>query len=581
MRALFMVRSFSTLFFSIGLGWLWILPPAFDVMELAKLPQFYEPLQPYSFLLTSAQNQPTGDETYSYDAAGNRLSSADEPGTWQYDDNNALVGKGDYTFDYDENGNRILRQLGGELIHYHYDVLNQLTRIEDQNGQVLAEYGYDLFGRRIWKQVDGVRTWFYYTDEGLAAELDGSGAVTRSYGFHPHSFGSSNPLFVKQGEQYYWILNDASGFPVRVVQPDGGVVWAGQHDSFGEVTVDYEALNYPFRFPGQYYDQESDLYYNWHRYYDPDTGRYLSWDPAEDGSNHYLYVENNPTIYVDPDGQKLIWWALTTFTPQGRLIKAAGSMCRFLKHAKRAKKMMDGSKKAKRCSGNGYCFAAGTLVQTSEGLVSIEEIEVGDLVLSFNTNTQENSFQAIQQISKRPDNEIIQLSIQDETIKTTPEHPFWVVDQGWVTANCLEVGDQLFNGKNSIPLLEISQVSTSVVVYNFEVEKFHTYSVSGFGLWVHNNCSPNRRNATSGDYDFPSERAARRAAFRDQNIPNSRGGKPFSREKSKNGETIKTKDKDSREDVEIDHHKDGHDFKDDNTYEKPHYHSKKGAHLCY
>jgi len=240
--ATLMVEAFYSRCLFLGVWWLWPLPAALgNVWGLDIPPQWVGWIHPYSESGTdtspSAQNQPTGDEAYTYDAAGNRLSAADVPGPWQYDGNNVLVGKGDYTFDYDANGNRILRQLGGEIYHYHYDVLNQLTRIEDRNGQVLAEYGYDPFGPRIWKQVDGVRTWFHYTDEGLAAELDDSGTVTRSYGFHPHSFGSSHPLFVKEGAQYYWILNDASGFPVRVVQPDGAVVWAGQHDSFGEVSV--------------------------------------------------------------------------------------------------------------------------------------------------------------------------------------------------------------------------------------------------------------------------------------------------------------------------------------------------------
>jgi len=257
--------------------------------------------------------------------------------------------------------------------------------------------------------VEGVRTWFYYTDEGLAAELDDRGTVTRTYGFHPHSFGSSNPLFVREGEQFYWILNDASGFPVRVVQPDGGVVWAGQHDSFGGVTVDYEILRYPFRFPGQYYDQESDLYYNWHRYYDPDTGRYLSWDPAEDGSNHYLYVENNPYIYVDPDGQKLIWWAFTTFTPQGKALKYAGKFLKAVKKVPGAKKLVNKARRAMKRKGNGGCFVAGTLVETSEGLVPIEQMQIGDLVYSKNTNNNALELQPVSQVLKRKSDEIISI----------------------------------------------------------------------------------------------------------------------------------------------------------------------------
>jgi RHS repeat-associated protein len=271
------------------------------------------------------------------------------------------------------------------------------------------------------------------------------------------------------------------------------VVWAGQHDSFGEVTVDYEALRYPFRFPGQYYDQESDLYYNWHRYYDPDTGRYLSWDPAEDGSNHYLYV--------DPDGQKLIWWAATTFTPQGRLIKAAGSMCRFLKNAKNAKKMMDGSKKAKRCSGNGYCFAAGTLVQTSEGLLPIEDILVGDLVWSMDSNTGILELASVSRIIRSQTARIIDVHLDDQTlIQTTPEHPFWVLDEGWKEAAEIVPGSRLLRKGSGTPtVISINEKLAIADVYNLELQGPHAYFVTEGEILVHNaSCGGGNGNKTAG-----------------------------------------------------------------------------------
>lgn len=59
------------------------------------------------------------------------------------------------------------------------------------------------------------------------------------------------------------------------------------------------------RFPGQYHDDETGLHYNWHRYYNPTTGRYISSDPIglAGGLNTFGYAYQNPTGHVDPDGK--------------------------------------------------------------------------------------------------------------------------------------------------------------------------------------------------------------------------------------------------------------------------------------
>ena len=80
------------------------------------------------------------------------------------------------------------------------------------------------------------------------------------------------------------------------------MAWAATYDSFGNVQIDFKEVTNNLRFPGQYYDAETGLHYNLNRYYDPNTGRYLSTDPSWTGLNLYAYVFNNPLSWIDPLG---------------------------------------------------------------------------------------------------------------------------------------------------------------------------------------------------------------------------------------------------------------------------------------
>lgn len=77
-----------------------------------------------------------------------------------------------------------------------------------------------------------------------------------------------------------------------------------KYSSFGKASIEVETVENNLRFPGQYYDLETGLYYNLHRNYDPATGRYLTPDPIglEGGVNLYAYVLNNPIMREDPFG---------------------------------------------------------------------------------------------------------------------------------------------------------------------------------------------------------------------------------------------------------------------------------------
>ena len=78
----------------------------------------------------------------------------------------------------------------------------------------------------------------------------------------------------------YFYLNDHLGTPQQLLNGDtGSVAWQAAYLPFGEAQVQVSAVTNNLRFPGQYYDAETGLHYNWNRYYDPENGRYISLDP--------------------------------------------------------------------------------------------------------------------------------------------------------------------------------------------------------------------------------------------------------------------------------------------------------------
>ena len=161
--------------------------------------------------------------------------------------------------------------------------------------------------------MNGTRTYFFYADEGLVAEYDAEGNELRSYGWQPESTWTTDPLWLKckdgSATRLYWYQNDHLGTPQKLVDSTGEVVWSASYTAFGEAQIDIETVTNNLRFPGQYWDAETGLHYNWNRYYDPDTGRYPQADPIGfDGGdvNLYAYVWNNSVNWVDSNGLEII-----------------------------------------------------------------------------------------------------------------------------------------------------------------------------------------------------------------------------------------------------------------------------------
>lgn len=108
----------------------------------------------------------------------------------------------------------------------------------------------------------------------------------------------------------YYIHNDHLGAPVAMTNGNGAPVWRAAYDPFGfaitaeDVDGDGKNVVMNVRFPGQYFDAESGLHYNYYRYYDPSTGRYITGDPIglNGGLNTYAYTDGNPVNFADPLG---------------------------------------------------------------------------------------------------------------------------------------------------------------------------------------------------------------------------------------------------------------------------------------
>jgi RHS repeat-associated protein len=132
------------------------------------------------------------------------------------------------------------------------------------------------------------------------------------------------PILMEEGGQTYQFQTDHLATPRQMTDTLGNVVWTARLDAYGKVTTETGTVVNNLRFPGQYHDRETGLYYNWHRYYAPELGRYITSDPIglQGGLNTYAYVHNNPIKYIDTTG---LDWQYSQSTGQLTHIDANGN----------------------------------------------------------------------------------------------------------------------------------------------------------------------------------------------------------------------------------------------------------------
>lgn len=314
---------------------------------------------------------PNHTEIFSFDPAGNLI----DPIATQMSQvkNNLMTQYQGKHYKYDAQGNVIESQEKGNQLKLSWDNLNRLVQSE-RNGH-MTEYGYDVFGRRLYKanKDQNTLTLFGWDGDLMIWESQQSGqdkdnSYTKHYIYEPNSFvpllqgGYSKfidliktPNYEKFKTQAYSMNKDPVwkhdarksktrieqlsfyhcdqvGTPQTLSNEQGECIWGIELNTWGKVkeikseNQKQELAQTNIRFQGQYYDEETGLHYNRYRYYEPHSGRYISKDPIGlfGGLNNSAYV-SDPNQWVDPLGLNvmvggaratLAWIALDTAVPE-------------------------------------------------------------------------------------------------------------------------------------------------------------------------------------------------------------------------------------------------------------------------
>jgi RHS repeat-associated protein len=178
------------------------------------------------------------------------------------------------------------------------------------------------------------------------------------------------------------------------------------------------------------------------------------------------------------------------------VVQAADKTADAAKAAKGVDKAGDAAGAAK--NGKQACFVAGTPVSTTDGFMPIETLKPNQLVWAYNPETNETKLKPVVQTFVREVSELVILTIGDDKIETTTEHPFWLEGKGFIEAGEIQPNDVVRTLSGELKLVETVHLEPrNELVYNFEVADFHTYFVGHEAVLVHNTC-PDKEKPSLG-----------------------------------------------------------------------------------
>lgn len=246
---------------------------------------------------------PWGTIDYTYDARGNRLTAGAT--SFTYNDMNQLTRKGasdDYT--WDDNGNLVEREDSTDTWGYIYDAYDRLIRV-DKNDALETRYDYDAMGRMIERKTSTNEKRFIYLGESrlMSFPSDYVYQMTRYYTLN----GMVVASYDDNEDEWDYYHFDHIGSVRFKTDESNHIEMENNYEPFGP--EDLTSGDSEFKYAGKYEDGRVDLYYFGARFYDPETGRFITKDPAgidptnPQTLNEYAYCLNNPHKYVDPEGR--------------------------------------------------------------------------------------------------------------------------------------------------------------------------------------------------------------------------------------------------------------------------------------
>ena len=425
------------------------------------------------------------------------------------------TGDGAFTLANGLNGNttKLPTSSANDVVEYNWD--NKLRSA--QKGSAWIWVKYDPMGNRVWRQsYDGQNTTTkkHVVDISgklptIIAEYSDPNSLANQYIYADAQIlcqyvGRDDPNVT---DQTYYYVHDRLG-SVRLVVDCNMVtetVTARNIYTYSPFGNPYagtvtETVYNPFQFTGQWFDAEITQYYLRARQYDPTMMRFMTRDPVagrfqEPLTLHrYLYCMGDPLNQTDPRGEAALniangLLAAAEVYATGTMIAAVGAENQNFALIVLGGYIQQLSGVALAIGTGGICFAEGTPVLTPFGEIPIEDIENGCLVWAYDETTGNTAVYEVTRTFERRADTLVLITVDNETIKVTPEHPFYVYNGGWCEAGKLEVGAKLVDiYGNPLNIDGVDIAPGPRAVYNFEVNGAHTYYVSEAKILVHNRC---------------------------------------------------------------------------------------------